>query len=335
MRLLLVLALFACRDQKREREPEPRPIVEEEPDPAPPPKSAFECNPEDGKVCVGDDVLECTPDGKRGKRIMACKAGCKRGTCNDTCAAKGVELVYIVSDANELVTFDPSKLPDDPFALVGRLACDAPPGDTPFSMAIDNRGVAWVLYDDGKLYRVSILDAFCARTGNAPRGAPKLFGMGFAGDRKGETLFVADDDDTGTGNLATVDTAGDEPVYAAIAQIVAGKHKENPELTGTADGKLWGYFPDEPRGFVTELDKKTARAIGRKYTLPDIGTVNAFAFAHWGGTFYIFAAKEENGKSSVHAVDRKTGKYRLVLETTPYEIVGAGVSTCAPLLERL
>ena len=38
--------------------------------------------------------------------------------------------------------------------------------------------------------------------------------------------------------------------------------------------------------------------------------------------------------SMVIAVDRKTGKHQVVREHLPYRIVGAGVSTCAPLLER-
>ena len=38
--------------------------------------------------------------------------------------------------------------------------------------------------------------------------------------------------------------------------------------------------------------------------------------------------------NEVHAVHRKTGKHQLVIENGPHRIVGAGVSTCAPLLEK-
>ena len=36
----------------------------------------------------------------------------------------------------------------------------------------------------------------------------------------------------------------------------------------------------------------------------------------------------------VYAIDRGTGKPTLVREYLPWQIVGAGVSTCAPLVER-
>lgn len=290
------------------------------------------CKPEDGTFCAGDEVAECTGDGQRGRTVMSCKAGCKRGSCVETCAAKDVELVYVVDDANNLLSFDPRKLPQDPFAQVGKLDCDT--RASPFSMAVDNRGIAWVLYDDGTLFRVSIIDAHCARKGHQVKGAPSQFGMGFVNAGAAEALYVADDDDEdGKGQLAIVDTSGDVPTYTPVGKLLA-QQSVNPELTGTADGKLYGYFPDPNRGFVSEIDRKTARAVGPRRQLPDIGRVGAYAFAHWGGTFYIFAGKDA-GFTAVHAIDRKTGAYRLIQDETQHRIVGAGVSTCAPLLERV
>jgi len=56
-------------------------------------------------------------------------------------------------------------------------------------------------------------------------------------------------------------------------------------------------------------------------------TRHDYAFAHWGGVFYIFVTSDT---STVRAIDRKTGAYQLVLDNLPYRITGAGVSTCAP-----
>ncbi|MBK9033537.1 MAG: hypothetical protein IPL61_20110 [Myxococcales bacterium] len=60
--------------------------------------------------------------------------------------------------------------------------------------------------------------------------------------------------------------------------------------------------------------------------------MSSYAFAHWGGVFYVFTTAD--GTSSVHAVHMKTGAQEEVATDLPMRIVGAGVSTCAPLLER-
>jgi hypothetical protein len=44
--------------------------------------------------------------------------------------------------------------------------------------------------------------------------------------------------------------------------------------------------------------------------------------------FYIFVTN--GSRSTVRAIDRKTGDYKVVMDNIPYRIVGAGVSTCAP-----
>jgi hypothetical protein len=72
---------------------------------------------------------------------------------------------------------------------------------------------------------------------------------------------------------------------------------------------------------------------GKRLDVGDItGDIGAWAFAFWGGTFYVFATVGDN--STVRSVDRATGKHALVLQHLAQRIVGAGVSTCAPLMER-
>jgi hypothetical protein len=338
-----VVGVSGC-DRKAGNEPEPKdpeavrrdePVID-----AGRPRSV--CNAEMSTFCDGENVVECTREGQRGNIVQTCKAGCKGTACLETCGAKGGELVYVVeSEKRTLYSFDPRKLPNDPFERVGVLDC--PTSADPFSMAIDNHGVAWVLYSDKTLFRASILDGRCVKRGMTTQGAPALYGMGFAKDTaKGETekLFVSDnDDDEGNGMLATVDiSVPSAPKYTAVGKIAVlaqdGKeHTVNPEMTGTADARLFGYFPEPVRGSITELDKKTGKAIGKYYKLSDtMGEVDSYAFAHWGGTFYLFTSTEER-TNAIHAVDRKTGAYKLVMKDSPHRIVGAGVSTCAPLVE--
>ena len=325
--ICLLLVTAACDH----RESKPAPVEEprrERPKPAPKPVPA--CDPASPTACVGDDVVECVASGTLGRTLQSCKGRCNQGACVDTCAVNGVELFYVVDAANNLRRFDPQKLPGDPFQLVGTLTCD--PASSPFSMAVDRGGIAWVLYQTGKLYRVSILDAHCSG-GVKPRGAPRTFGMGFASDgpkRTTEQLFVAGEDDARM--LAQLDTTVQQPEWRPIAKIDAGQTR-NPELTGTGEGKLFGYFAEPGGGFVQELDRTTGKAIGKRWSLDTKAKrIEAYAFAHWGGVFYVFATGD--GNSAVHAIHRKTGAIELVREQLPFRITGAGVSTCAPELER-
>lgn len=280
-------------------------------------------------TCLGDDVVLCE-DGHTRRTINSCKGGCRQGACIETCAAKDVELIYLVDSDREFFSFDPKRLPGDPFKKVGVLSCD--PRDSPFSMAVDRNGIAWVVYQSGYVYQVSIHDAHCFSEAAKPNGAPPTFGMGFVTDgpkATTEKLFVAGEQ---SGELATLDVAKPTLDWTRQGQIKVPDAR-SPELTGAADGKLYAYFPGEDnRGFVQELDR-AGKVVGTRWSLPPgKGRVNAWAFAFWGDVFYVFTTFDNINE--VHAIHRKTGKAERIIANSTHRIVGAGVSTCAPLLER-
>ena len=326
--VVVTMVTMAC---KQPDAPPPPPVTrasEQAPvAPAPP-----RCQPGE-RTCVGDDVVQCKADGSLGATLEACKGACRDGACVDTCALRDVELIYVVDDHGTLSSFDPRKLPGDPFQRVAKLACN--PQSSLNSMAVDRAGVAWLDYHDGKVFRASITDGHCAATGAAPRGAPKDFGMGFVSDgpkATTEKLFVAGGHaDEPTKVLATLDTSVTPPTWNPIG--TAEMEGENAELTGTGDGRLFAYFPSPGAGFVQELDRSTGRPLGPRWTLDARARhVSAYAFAHWGGVFYVFVTLD--GNSTVRAIHMKSGAQELVMDHLPAMIVGAGVSTCAPLLER-
>jgi len=278
--------------------------------------------------------VQCKADGSLGDALEACKGACRDGACVDTCALQDVELIYVVDNKATLYSFDPKKLPGDPFHRIAALACETT--STPNSMAVDRVGIAWLGYHDGRVHRASIIDGRCSASGAVPRGAPETFGMGFVTDgpkATTEKLFVAGDAGTGNGKvLATLDTSASPARWMPVAALTFGGY--HPELTGTGDGRVFAYFPSPGRGFIQELDRATAKPIGTRWTLEaKANHVSAYAFAHWGGVFYVFTTAD--GNSAVHAVHMKNGKQEMVIEDLPMVIVGAGVSTCAPLLERV
>jgi len=298
----------------------------------PAPVAPTRCDRPGNQVCRGDAVVECHLDGSFGATLHACKGRCADGACVDTCAVKDVELIYVVNSDHQLLSFDPRKLPGDAFHQVGLLDCDR---QSPYSMAVDRDGLAWVLYRGGNVYRVSIIDGHCNRDPayRGSRGGTELFGMGFVSDgpkATTEKLFVASS--MTPAEIAVLDVSKPSP-WHTVGNLL-GRETSTPELTGTADGKLFAFFPESGHdAFVQEIDRETAQPIGARMPVGSpAGEINAWAFAHWGGVFYIFVTIANN--SSVYAINRKTGAHSLVLDHLPSRIVGAGVSTCAPLLER-
>ncbi len=326
MRLLIGFALVVAAGCKERKPPPSPPSPTRVTTPAPPAKV---CQPGE-RTCVRDDVMQCKADGSLGEKIESCAGQCRNGACVDTCALHDAELIYVVDHDSNLYSFDPRKLPADPFHLVAKLACNEPRSLN--SMAVDRSGVAWLNYHSGAVHRVSIIDGHCSTPGVIPRGAPKSFGMGFVTDGPEaitEKLFVAGG--TNKKSLAILDTVRSPATWTSVAPFEEpGAH---PELTGTGDGRLFAYFPSPNFGFIEELDRTTAKPVGKRWVLEDAAShVSAYAFAHWGGVFYVFATADD--VSSVHAVHMKSGKQERVLNNLPMVIVGAGVSTCAPLLER-
>src|SRR5262249_30240567 len=100
------------------------------------------------------------------------------------------------------------------------------------------------------------------------------------------------------------------------------------ELTGTGDGRLFAFSLDlpGPGSHISEIDKTTAKILSSD-ALPIANQNDAFAYAVWGGSFYVFSSP--GGASDVTRYDPNTKMLQQV-GIHPETIVGAGVSTCAP-----
>ncbi len=241
------------------------------------------------------------------------------------CVEAGITYVYIITSQNELFSFYPPTLA---FTKIGDLNCPAQNGATPYSMAVDRKGVAYSVFDDGELFRISTANASCQATSYVPPAQGDAFytmGMGFAGDVISESLYVADARFSANSmGLATIDTT------TFTRSFIADFQPELPrcELTGTGNGRLFAFCLNLSGGGsqIAEVDRSTAKVIAVDQLL--IGESNdAFAWAFWGGYFWIFTAP--NNTSTVTRYDPGTHA-ELNMTTLGSTIVGAGVSTCAP-----
>jgi hypothetical protein len=224
--------------------------------------------------------------------------------------AEETKQIFVLATDKALYRFNP---PTTTFVRIGQVACPTAAGT--FSMAIDRRGTAWVEYTDGSLYAVDTRDARCKPTPfKAGQTGFETFGMGFAKDSDNgtaETLYVAGD------GLATLDTKTFQ--LAFLGSLTYGR----TELTGL-DSQLFAFSVES--GVVAWLDKKTA-ATQKVYRTAAVDPAAAFAFAQWGGDFWIFTGTTT---TVVTKYSPDTDKSVVALENAGILVVGAGSSTCAP-----
>jgi hypothetical protein len=238
------------------------------------------------------------------------------------CPDAGATLVYVISSQNELFSFYPPTLA---FTKIGTVAC--PSKSTPFSMAVNRLGIAFSVFQDGNLFQVSTANAACKATAYTPgQQGWSTFGMGYAGAADGgDTLYVAEGHYTGSSKgLGSIDTASFK------LKIIGGftPSLTQCELTGTGDGRLFAFcLPQGTSGStLAEINPANANVIAEN-TLK-VGQPNdAFAYAFWGGDFWIFTAP--GGTTTVTKYD-PVSMSETAVTTLGSTIVGAGVSTCAP-----
>lgn len=254
------------------------------------------------------------------------------------------DLIYLLDTDRNLFKFYP---PDKAFTPVGQINCDTG-GALPYSMAVSRDHIAYVLYvtdytDCGTcvgVFPVSIEDASCGPSipFDCQYGSIARFGMGFATNgphTTAETLYIGTNQNTSGISVCSAPTNRNTNILAALNTTTGevtplGDISGGPELTGTHRGELWGFFPKASPPFVAQLDKDTAE---RTVVWPLSGlpsSAGAWAFAHWGGSYYVFYEVESDSSTNVYKV--VNGEMELYMENTGVDIVGADVSTRAPIV---
>ena len=202
-------------------------------------------------------------------------------------------------------------------------------------MAVDRRGIAYSVFFGGDLFRVDTASAACEPTTFVPgQHSFETFGMGYTANTgdAGETLFVAEANVSNGAKpnslgLGTIDTTS----YAL--SVVGGfiPPIPGPELTGTSDGRLFAFYTNATGSgsHIVELDKTTASIVA-DHPLQVGSPADAYAFAFWGGEFWVFTAPGTPGAPTTVTRFDPTSSTETTATTYPGTIVGAGVSTCAP-----
>ena len=246
------------------------------------------------------------------------------------------DLIYLLSDSATLWTYDPQT---DTFNQLGSFSC---PGvgafDSTFSMGVARSGTAWVMYSpSGDIFHVDVNDAnACSDPGYQPgQSGFSLFGMAFVSQSAQspcDTLYAHSfsggvggfSEGVGSGMLGKLDDL--------TPQFIATIDYDGGELTGTGDGRLFAFAGTNPAKLI-EYDKNDGSVI-ETTPLSGLELTNAFAFAFWGGDFWFFTeAGTLATTSKVTKLDYDgDGSLTTVNTDAPIRVVGAGVSTCAPIV---
>lgn len=242
------------------------------------------------------------------------------GTSDEGCT-EGSKKIYVIGHNATLYSFWP---PDQELVEIGKVQC--PEAGSAYSMSVARDGTAYVLFYNGStacqgLFKVSTDDASCLGKTAFTCGDQtfRLFGMGFATDgpsTTAETLYVGKT--SAAYKLGKID-------LSTFKVTSIGNISGAPEMTGNSKGELWAFFSWTSPPKVAQFDKATG-AESNAVSLPQLTGNAAFAFAFWGGDFYLFHAP--SGDTAVWKLSG--GALTKYMPSTGVEIVGAGVSTCAP-----
>ena len=289
------------------------------------------CGPTSGEEDVGDGGSNQHPDGYTGGGDTGPIDQPPPDNCSD--AAK---LVYVVDEDGRFSSFDPKTTPPTFHDITTMLNCPAETDlfgikATPFSMSVDRDAVAWVLYSSGELFRVETSNGACQATSWVQNQSGfELMGMGFVANTTGstvDTLYVAGGAGPGLGTGARLGTIDMSTLALSPGQQLSGW----PELTGNGLAELWGFYPDATSPKIAKIDKSSGAE--EVHPLSGIqGEPRAWAFAFWGGDFWIFLMRQTDTDTTVYRVKGTDFSMTTAVANTGRIIVGAGVSTCAPVI---
>lgn len=260
------------------------------------------------------------------------------GSSPEICTNGDDSPVFVVSYATDgsavIHRFDP---PSATFTTVQKLSCmidpSTPEGETPFSMAVDHAGQAYVLFRDGRVFRADTDGTDCSPTSYTydPSLFSQVFGMGFAASAAwgGERLFVSSFFDGTPSRLGYIDT--DAMTFHPVGTF--SKDVGYAELTGTGDGQLFGFgiTENDSTAHVVTIDPDTAAIVSDTAVSADENP-GGWAFAFWGGDYYLFYSgatlfSEGSTVDRIRADGTVDQGYAKLPGRT---IMGAGVSVCAP-----
>jgi hypothetical protein len=204
--------------------------------------------------------------------------------------------VIVLSDDAELWSFDPASRE---LAFLREVPCGI---DAAFSMAIDERGRAWVLdVDTEDLFTMDVEgEGLCGDADYEPGPLQAGFGLfGMAFSSRGDDTRCADlyahsysgdgpfDEGPDLGKLGVLDATTRQ--FAPLSDV----DYDGGELSGTGDGRLFAFAGVDPVKLV-EYERATGEVLQTR-PLEGFSKTSASAFAVFGDQVYFFTEASPPG----------------------------------------
>jgi hypothetical protein len=244
--------------------------------------------------------------------------------------------IFVLSKQAALWKFFPDT---NKFTMLGPVDCGLPPST--FSMGVDREGYAWVQFSDLQIRKVDVTDTSnCVDPGFVPlQQGIENFGMAFVSNSasdKCDRIFGNHYNGVAQGSEVS-EFFSIDPVNLGVS-VLGYSDYGLAEVTGTGDGRAFLFAGPDPSDLVW-VDRDSGATL-EVTPLPGVKTGGGFAFAFFAGDFYFFTDAESDMTSEVTHIDYDdsdmNGKQDItvVVQDAPLRIVGAGVSTCAPVVPQ-
>lgn len=234
--------------------------------------AAAACTPQ-----VRPDDIDDTSDASVGVDAISC----------DCQAGPHGAAIYVMSSQSEIYSYNPV---NNEFTFLAVVNC--PAGSRPFSMAVDENGVAWILFVETRdLNAVDLNDpTVCFDPGFVPSLTDfQYFGMTFSAEEGAACTSLYAHSYSGVGPFSEGPDLGLLGVFdeqsRRITTITAIDY-DGGELAGTGDGRLFAFSGADPAKLV-EYDKSDGTVIDT-LALTGFSKTNASAFALFAGDVYFF-----------------------------------------------
>ena len=181
-------------------------------------------------------------------------------------------------------------------------------------MAVDRQGVAWVLSDEGLLFRVSTTDGSCSPTDFAPGQSTFLRNSEWASSPTSRGADPRRSTYGGDGTFGRIDLS------SFRVSLVGNWRLGASELSGTADTRIFAFTRGETTSF-SEIDPHSGVVLSRRWWADQID--RSYAIASSGGDFL---AVRRRARLQVRAAYEERSSPTIDLGVS---VVGAGSSTCA------
>jgi hypothetical protein len=244
--------------------------------------------------------------------------------------------IFVLSKQAVLWKFFPDT---NQFTMLGPVGCGLPPST--FSMGVDREGFAWVQFSDMQIRKVDVTDTSnCVDPGFVPlQQGIESFGMAFVSNSasdKCDRIFGNHYNGVAQGSEVS-EFFSIDPDSLGVS-VLGYSDYGLAEVTGTGDGRAFLFAGPDPSDLVW-VDRDSGATL-EVTPLPGVKTGGGFAFAFFAGDFYFFTDAESDMTSEVTHLDYDDSDMNgvkdleVVVQDAPLRIVGAGVSTCAPVVPQ-